>query len=273
MSRWQNAAPWVIALIVLMVAIPAISSAREATISLGRDPEPPFCVLNPGGTVDINWNIDYETTPNYIYYKLEDPSRTIILEDEFYPGASGVMIDRSWTVPGGLADGKYWIRVEYWSFEAGNESERGSDVLRLQLDWNDLRREVRRHRLRWRAFTGRHSGRRLVDLPRHPAWRYLLQADRRKWSGLLGRASARRLSSVRERASGLDASSPGKLRRHSGWRPSVVYLPQCRGRHLLWCLLLRRWDLPGPDRRRLSGRRRDLSRQQHPVRSESVSAA
>lgn len=96
--------------------------AREATISLGRDPEPPFCVLNPDGTVDINWDIEHETTPNFVYYKLEDPTRTIILEDQNYPGNTGITVNRQWTVPNGLSDGKYWVRVEYWSFEASNEA-------------------------------------------------------------------------------------------------------------------------------------------------------
>jgi hypothetical protein len=94
----------------------------EATISLGRDPEPPFCVANPGGSVEITWSIEHSTTPNYVYYKLEDPSRTIILEDETYPGSTGIAITRNWTVPNGMVDGKYWVRVEYWSFEAGNEA-------------------------------------------------------------------------------------------------------------------------------------------------------
>jgi hypothetical protein len=94
----------------------------EATISLGRDPEPPLCVLNPGGTVDITWDIEHTTTPNYVYYKLEDPTRTIIYEDSTYAGSSGITIARQWTVPVGAPDGKYWIRVEYWSFEAGNEA-------------------------------------------------------------------------------------------------------------------------------------------------------
>jgi hypothetical protein len=94
----------------------------EATISLGRDPEPPMCVQNPGGVIDITWNIEHTTTPNYVYYKLEDPTRTIILEDQTYPGSTGITVNRQWTVPAGSVDGKYWVRVEYWSFEAGNEA-------------------------------------------------------------------------------------------------------------------------------------------------------
>ncbi len=50
------------------------------------------------------------------------PPRTIIYEDQTYPGSTGITIDRQWTVPVGSPDGKYLIRVEYWSFEAGNEA-------------------------------------------------------------------------------------------------------------------------------------------------------
>jgi hypothetical protein len=100
----------------------ATAAPLEATISLGRDPEPPMCVANPGGVIDITWNIEHTTTPNYVYYKLEDPTRTIIYEDQTYPGSTGITINRQWTVPAGAPDGKYWVRVEYWSFEAGNEA-------------------------------------------------------------------------------------------------------------------------------------------------------
>ena len=118
--------PWAFVLLGLAIfSTPVMAEPgdpMEATISLGRDPEPPFCTANPGGTVEITWSIEYSSTPNYVYYKLEDPTRTIILEDETYPGATGAAITRNWTVPNGLVDGKYWVRVEYWSFEAGNEA-------------------------------------------------------------------------------------------------------------------------------------------------------
>ena len=112
----------VIASLLTVTSIHAISGPLEATISLGRDPEPPYCVLNPGGVVDISWDIEHTTTPNYVYYKLEDPTRTIIYEEQTYPGSTGITINRQWTVPAGAPDGKYWIRIEYWSFEAGNEA-------------------------------------------------------------------------------------------------------------------------------------------------------
>jgi hypothetical protein len=106
----------------LLFAGQALAETMEATISLGRDPEPPFCVTNPGGSVDISWDIEHTTTPNFVYYKLEDPTRTMILEQQTYPFGTGITINRSWVVPPGMPDGKYWVRVEYWSFEAGNEA-------------------------------------------------------------------------------------------------------------------------------------------------------
>jgi hypothetical protein len=120
-SRYKLTAA-VLFLAFVVSAGPVLAAPMEATISLGRDPEPPFCAQNPGGTVDITWNIEHTTTPNYVYYKLEDPTRTIIYEDSTYAGSSGITVARQWTVPVGAPDGKYWVRVEYWSFEAGNEA-------------------------------------------------------------------------------------------------------------------------------------------------------
>jgi hypothetical protein len=108
--------------VALAFASSAIAVPMEATTSLGRDPEPPICVMNAGGTVDITWDIEHTTTPNYVYYRLEDPNRAIIYEDSTYAGSSGITISRQWTVPVGAPDGKYWVRIEYWSFEAGNEA-------------------------------------------------------------------------------------------------------------------------------------------------------
>ncbi|MBM3286725.1 MAG: hypothetical protein FJY88_05160 [Candidatus Eisenbacteria bacterium] len=120
MKSWNRLALG--ALLILVIVSPVLGQDRDATISLGRDPEPPFCIVNPGGTEEISWNIEYATTPRYVYYKLEDPTRTVILESQTYPGATGVNITRNWVVPNGLNDGKYWVRVEYWSYESGNEA-------------------------------------------------------------------------------------------------------------------------------------------------------
>jgi hypothetical protein len=113
---------FILAALVLGTWAAAIADPMEATISLGRDPEPPYCAMSPGGVVDITWNIEHTTTPNFVYFKIEDPTRTIIYDDETFPGSTGITHSRQWTVPAGAPDGKYWIRVEYWSFEAGNEA-------------------------------------------------------------------------------------------------------------------------------------------------------
>ncbi len=110
------------AVLFLVLVTPLLAQERTATITLGRDPEPPYCVQNPGGTVDIFWNIQHSTTPLRVYYKLEDPTRTVILEQQTYPGSTGLNINRRWTVPAGLSDGKYWVRVEYWSLQSSNEA-------------------------------------------------------------------------------------------------------------------------------------------------------
>jgi len=121
-SNWV-AWVWAIAAVIAFFApVPASADPVEATISLGRDPEPPFCVMNPGGTVEITWSIEYSTTPLRVYFRLTDPTETIILDEETYPGSTGINVTRYWTVPAGLVDGKYWIRVEYWSLQAGNEA-------------------------------------------------------------------------------------------------------------------------------------------------------
>lgn len=113
---------WLVALALVLGVAVASAEPAAATISLGRDPEPPLSVLNPGGIVDIWWNIQHTTTPNYVYFKIEDPTRTVIYDQQTYPGSTGLTINRQWTVPAGAPDGKYWIRVEYWSMQAGNEA-------------------------------------------------------------------------------------------------------------------------------------------------------
>jgi hypothetical protein len=120
MNHWKRIA--FCAILFLILVSPVLAQARTATITLGRDPEPPYCVQNPGGTVQIFWDIQHQTTPLRVYYKLEDPTRTIILEDQTYPGSTGITISRNWTVPNGVVDGKYWVRVEYWSLTSGNEA-------------------------------------------------------------------------------------------------------------------------------------------------------
>jgi hypothetical protein len=109
-------------LLCLLTALSALARAEVATIILGRDPEPPYCVQAPGGLVQSFWMVEHQTTPVRVEYFLQDPSRTINLEHQTYPGNTGLTISRSFIVPVGCADGKYWIRVEYWSVEGGNEA-------------------------------------------------------------------------------------------------------------------------------------------------------
>jgi hypothetical protein len=106
----------------LLSVVPSLASRRTATITLGRNPEPPFCAENPGGTVNIFWNIQHTTTPDYVDYKLQDPTRTIDIEHEVYYDDDGLVVSRNWTIPPGSIDGKYWVRLEYHSYESGFEA-------------------------------------------------------------------------------------------------------------------------------------------------------
>jgi hypothetical protein len=108
------------------VAAPVPAAPGEppgyAFIALGTDPAPPDCVCNPGGTLRIFWSIDPQTTPHHVVYELWDPSQSLCLEYQSYPGSSGLVVTRQWTAPEGVVDGRFWVRVEYWSYEAGNET-------------------------------------------------------------------------------------------------------------------------------------------------------
>jgi hypothetical protein len=105
-----------------VLVAPAQIEDGDAEITLGIQPEPPSCVENPGGTLYIEWEINYSTTPLEVIYELWDETQTILMETETYPGSSGVSIQREWVVPDGTAPGTYWVRVEFYSVEAGNEA-------------------------------------------------------------------------------------------------------------------------------------------------------
>jgi hypothetical protein len=106
----------------LLVTVAFALPGQNAVITLGTDPEPPVCVDNPGGTVTIFWDIQHLTTPDYVVYRLLDPTHSITLEEQIYPGDTGIAVTRQWTVPTGLDDGTYWVRIEYYSVEVGNEA-------------------------------------------------------------------------------------------------------------------------------------------------------
>jgi len=128
MLSWNRVGLWAALIAFAVISIPAAVFAvnylptgeREAIITMGRNPEPPECAL-PQDLVTMWWNITYSTTPQYVYYKLTDPNG-ITVEDSTYAGASGVSINRQWLVPNFPVEGKYWIRVEFWSMQAGHES-------------------------------------------------------------------------------------------------------------------------------------------------------
>ena len=94
----------------------------NAVITLGRDPEPPTFVENPGGVVTIDWSIVCSTSPDLVNMFIRDPYENIVIH-EIYPGSEGIeMVGYTWTVPEGAEGGIYRIRVEFFSVEFGNEA-------------------------------------------------------------------------------------------------------------------------------------------------------
>jgi hypothetical protein len=110
---------------ILLLGIGAlVSNAAEgdAIITLGVLPLPPDCVVNPGGTATIDWSVQYQTVPDYVTFTLYDPTHTIVYDSQTYPGATGVVVTRTWTVPSPLPEGFYWVRIEYYSVGIGLEA-------------------------------------------------------------------------------------------------------------------------------------------------------
>lgn len=54
-----------------IVPVGADPGPGDATITLGTDPEPPVQIPNPGGVVTIFWDIQYSTTADSVYYRLQ----------------------------------------------------------------------------------------------------------------------------------------------------------------------------------------------------------
>jgi hypothetical protein len=46
-------------LLAAIAATPGLAQDKVATITFGRDPEPPYCVANPGGQVQIFGSSDF----------------------------------------------------------------------------------------------------------------------------------------------------------------------------------------------------------------------
>jgi hypothetical protein len=116
----------VFALVIVMMLGLLFSTAMaqypRATISLGTDPEPPVCVINPLGDTSIFWLIQHSTIPDYVIYKLYTPGHSTLVETETYPGSTGINVHRNWIVPSGAAAGAYWVRIEYYSVGIGLEA-------------------------------------------------------------------------------------------------------------------------------------------------------
>ncbi len=116
--------PQVVCSILVLLCISAFlsmpSADTDCTITLGTIPEPPECVENPGGVTTINWEIEYSTSADYVHYYMTDPGDNIV-EEETYPGETGISIERNWTVPEGAAEGAYWVHVDFYSEEVGLE--------------------------------------------------------------------------------------------------------------------------------------------------------
>lgn len=101
-----------------LTLLPAL--ADDATITLGTRPEPPDC-SSPGEIVTIFWNILHETTPEFVYYALYDSNMQLV-QEETYPGSTGIDIVRDFTIPPDPPLGSWLVHVEYWSEEVGLEA-------------------------------------------------------------------------------------------------------------------------------------------------------
>ena len=113
---------------VISALIPSVSAdevldGERAIITLGIDPEPPEYVENPGGQLSVFWLVEYSTTPDHVVFSIlssEEPAEEIHREE--FEGLEGVEMELEWTVPEGLENGVYWVRVEYWSVEIDLEA-------------------------------------------------------------------------------------------------------------------------------------------------------
>jgi hypothetical protein len=93
-----------------------------ATITLGTDPQPPNCVINPAGDTTIFWSVQHQTIPDYVVYKLYFPGHVNLVETQTYPGTTGISVTRHWIVPNGSPSGAYWVRIEYYAIGIGLEA-------------------------------------------------------------------------------------------------------------------------------------------------------
>ncbi len=107
---------------VFLASVLLLGSVVEATyagLEVDVTPAPPLELANPGGSLTIIWEAEFEDPPERVEFVLFDPTRTIVIDRETYSGSDGTSRSRSWTVPEGMSRGKYWVRVEYWSLACG----------------------------------------------------------------------------------------------------------------------------------------------------------
>jgi hypothetical protein len=94
----------------------------NATISLGRVPEPPTFIDNPGGDITINWSIVCSTSPLLVNMFIRDANGQTVIHEEYF-GTDGIEVSNYiWTVPPNTSGGIFRIRVEFYSVEFGNEA-------------------------------------------------------------------------------------------------------------------------------------------------------
>jgi hypothetical protein len=98
-----------------------ISGAQAAPwIDLTVNPQLPEYVQNPGGDMQATCTVDTDaTTPNNLFLSILNASDEVVY-DIAIPGEA--VYELNWSVPQGLEDGFYRVRVEYWSQEGGLET-------------------------------------------------------------------------------------------------------------------------------------------------------
>jgi hypothetical protein len=82
-----------------LIAVPALADSKEATILPGRAPESVGCAMSGQMSEQIPWTISYATTPFSVKYFVQDPTWLINVDQQTYPGATGVDFIQNWAAP------------------------------------------------------------------------------------------------------------------------------------------------------------------------------
>ena len=146
----------------------------SAQITLFNTPSPPTAI-RPGEAELFHWEIVASTTPLSVSFKLINVNtEQALIESQVYPGASGLDVSRSYILPAGytLPFGKlferYRVRIEYYSLQAGNDSN-AEAIFWVTQDTDDLQvvqvqrperrqRAIRRRAGAWRGVHAQHPG-------------------------------------------------------------------------------------------------------------------